>query len=73
MVAVVEAVFVAPAVSVTVSETENAPAFEYACVGVAPVLVAPSPKFHAYRVIDCPVGAVDFVPSKVVDCPTMPV
>jgi hypothetical protein len=46
IVAVVELVTVRPLVSLTVRETVKVPALAYACVGVAPVPVLLSPKFH---------------------------
>ncbi len=64
MVAIVVALEVAPAASVTVSETVYAPLAAYTCAGEAPVAVLLSPKFHVYASV-APCGPVDPLPLRV--------
>ena len=72
IVAVVDAVLLAPLLSVTVSEIWNVPGETKVWVGVAPVPVVLSPKFHANEVIVRPLGAVEAAPLKPTAWPTVP-
>ena len=65
------AVALPPWPSVTVSVAVNGPAVAYACVGVAPVPVAPSPKFHANDSVS-PASGSEPLPLKEIVAPGQP-
>jgi hypothetical protein len=72
MVALLVAVPVRLLVSVTVKETVNVPIAPYVWLGLTPVPVVLSPKFHAY-VRACPCGSVELLPLKLTAVPAIPV
>jgi len=72
IVAVLVAVPVRLLVSVTVSVTVYVPAAAKVCVGLAPVPVVLSPKFHAYVSVSL-CGSLDPAPLKLTAVPVVPV
>jgi hypothetical protein len=58
--------------SVTVNETVYVPPAVYVWLGLTPVPVPPSPKFHAY-VSDWPCGSLEPLPLKFNAVPVVPV